>query len=152
MLGGVILTEFIDADRYQGGGNNDLSFRFIVLEHLRKILYLASTEFHGGYWKEERVNNYFSNKTYVPATHEAYSNAIDGFADILHVHLDKSHLEVLETDEKEENKLREQLVSGDLSELQYCVRRARIKRKTFRALCDWLGKNGYLESEMYEEG
>lgn len=148
--------QFIDAETYSGGKNDEITFRMIVMEHLRRIMTLASVEWYGGYWAEKPSKAGMMIETYIPATHEAYSNAVDGLADLLHPFYD----DTMRSAENENTKTLEAKVDevkkecdGDNSQFQSLWRqhRAKIKRQLFRALSDFLNRKGYLELGTMEE-
>ena len=48
--------QFEDAESYVGGYSKDvLSFKQIILEHLKKISLLSCVEWRGGYWDTREV-------------------------------------------------------------------------------------------------
>ena len=98
-------THFEDAETYGFNyGKDKLTFKDIVLLHLKKIGGFASCEWRGGYWEEKPHPNIQYNaviRTYVPDTRETYSNAVGYLHDILYVYFDKKMKEASETAEKE---------------------------------------------------
>lgn len=145
---------FIDAENHQGGGKSELNFRLIVLEHYRRILSLASTEWHGGYWKEKINRAGIPTTEYEPATHAAYANAVDALADALHPHFDKEMLAAEADCEKRLSLIREQVRSATSSSAEslkeeWLYSRAENRRVLFRYLSDFLMRKGYLEAGVF---
>lgn len=76
---------FEDAESYSFNNLKDkITFRDIILQHLRRISQFASVEFRGGYWeiKETPISTggfsaTITNKIYIPDTREVYSNAVE---------------------------------------------------------------------------
>lgn len=63
-----------------------LTFPFIVLEHLKRIIELGSKEWKGGYWEttEKNMGGFsYTEKKYVPDSLSEYSNAVEQMANIL---------------------------------------------------------------------
>ena len=76
--------KYIDAEQYQGGSSNQpVSYEMIILEHLRKIASLMSSELRGGYWQNKLVTSKekgtYTEKVYVPDSREPLTNSIDFF-------------------------------------------------------------------------
>ncbi len=168
-------VQFIDAET-RTGGKERLTFREIVLSHLKKILTFSSCEFRGGFWEERANPNPQRNdpiKTYVPDTREVYSNAIEGFYDILFPHFDKEmksdgeklvkelkaafkdntitkekDREDKTPEEGEELEQEEKRTFGNIdNRLSYRRQRVKINRKLFRALCCFLKRKDYLKGK-----
>lgn len=166
--------QFVDAESFQGGTDEKVTFRMIVLEQLRRLGKIASQEFKGGYWVDKAFNIGGSIQivhTYVPDSREEYSNAIDYLFDILYPHFDKQmhkDLEGFETwSEEETEKLFEQYSTTDEKGVKVFTKKKayvfidqeryktevikRIKRKLFRHINCFLQRNNYLESSRFEE-
>lgn len=145
---------YVDAETYQGKAE-ELTFRLVLMEHLRRISQLSCTEFTGGYWNEVISKNGITNRTYVPATHEAYSNAIGTMADLLSPYFDKEMMqkETLLTEELEyKGKLIERTNKSESEKTnEYKIVRAFVYRSLFRELCRFLFRKNYLESAMFTE-
>lgn len=77
-----------DVENYQGT-TEEISFRTIVLEQYRRVLRLGSVEFHGGFWMETVDKKGKESMSYIPATHESFSNAVNMLASGLHAYFDK---------------------------------------------------------------
>lgn len=147
-------VQFIDAENFTGGKDQDISFRFIVLEHLRRIMRLGSEEWHGGVYKEFAHPSGVVNRVYVPATHESYSNAVRGLADLLFPLLDDEAKQADDKAIKEEKELMRKHFNEKANPLpkgSYQLSRVLLYRELFRALSAFLSRKGYLESSVYEE-
>lgn len=170
-------AQFEDADSYSYGFNKDkITFKDIVLQHLRKITTLASVEFRGGYWEIKPHPSPSCNieyKIYVPDTRECYSNAVENFADMLAPYFDKvmkeAEKEAIEEDKKaykdntivkqpdredqtpEEAKQYERKFKDVWDRVSYRGERVKINRKLFRALCCFLYRKKYLELGSIED-
>ena len=64
-----------------GGFNKDmLSFRFVLMTHMMRILAFGSKEWCGGYWKESEIvlpdGRILRNKTWETNTRQQYGNAV----------------------------------------------------------------------------
>ncbi len=135
-------------------GNDQLSFRAIILNHLQKIMAFASVEFRGGYYTERRVSP-SSNETvrvYVPDSREIYSNAIEVFADTLFPHFDDTMKNEEESIEKDKAKLKQTMGkkmndnTATKSEMfDYRQSKASLNKKLYRHLSSFLFREKYLE-------
>lgn len=151
--------QYIDADAYQGGGNDELTIQLIVMQHIQRITRLASTEFHGGFWYDIGVqpNGGAAPKRYMPAANEAYSNAIDCLADLLSPFYDEEMRAAEEQSTQEQKELFDELKAakreaGDpLKKDKWYDRKVYIKRRLFRELVQFVKRNGLLEGASYEE-
>lgn len=160
-------VKFIDAEQYQGRGDEKISFRMIVLEHFRRICSLASKEFKGGYWetRSRSVTSGFVevDKFYIPDSREEYSNAVDCLFDILFPHFDeqmqKEYEDYEANLEQEKDNLKKEYIDESGENWAYkgakedykTARIKKIKRKLFRLLSCFLKRNGYLEGKTFEE-
>jgi hypothetical protein len=70
--------QFMNMDTYRGGGGgkNTLSFKQILLLHVKKCVDNGSLEFHGGYWIEKSAGTYTIEKTYVQNSREVFCNSV----------------------------------------------------------------------------
>lgn len=155
-------VQFIDAEQYTGKADEKLTFRMIVLEHLRRIGKLASVEFRGGYYEtREVINPSFTNyiKTYVPDTREQYCNAVDYLADILAPYFDGQIKQEEQKLEDAKNKAFDDALidpakpatKDNFDKQYYRDEKLNIKRKLFRGLNLFLERVKYLESKTFEE-
>jgi len=168
-------TKFIDADEFSGSGKNDsLTFKDIVLQHLKKIGTYMSVEFRGGYWEEREVfSGQISNviRTYVPDTREVFSNSVDYLHDILYPYFDDIMKQKSEDANRrlkkafEDNtiiKEKDREDTGDEKDkysvgmtlqnrITYRTERVSINRILFRELSCFLHRARYLEGRNFEE-
>lgn len=165
-------VQFQDADSYQSSFNKTLSFKDIVLQHLKTIGRYASVEFRGGYWEIRAIpiqgtnmSGSATSKVYVPDSREVYSNAIEYLADILYPHFDK---EMKDKEEKIKKEIQQSFISNTIVEkevedndsetedhirkfasvdqrITYRDQRVIHNRTLFRELCSFLYRQKYLE-------
>ncbi len=166
----VETPKFQDAEDYTTGFSNTISFKDIVLQHVKRIGVFASVEFHGGYWQSKEVNMGMGTQTiheYVPDSREIYSNAVEYLADILYPHFDDEMKEAerkikfdLENCKKSltvtlnaTNNKDENLRGFENDSFKVAFRDARVKicRKLFRQLCSFLYRKKYLELGVLED-
>lgn len=154
-------VRFEDAESYNPNYLKDkLSFRDIILNHLRKISQFSSVEFIGGYWEDKPVMSPNSNmaiKVYVPDTREIYSNAVECFADMLAPYFDKEMKRAEEQAEQEKEQARKEYKDtckgirskGEIPDIFIRVEfrdiKRKINKKLFRSLCSFLYRKKYLE-------
>jgi hypothetical protein len=169
--------KFEDAEGYSYNFNKDkLTFKDLILQHLKKITTLASVEFRGGYWEERHINTSHATntiRTYIPDTRECYSNAVECFADMLFPYFDKEMKEAEdkckkridkafvensvtveperedETEEEEKKGYRRFKETRD--KISFRSEKRRYNRKLFRALCSFLYRKKYLELGSIED-
>lgn len=167
-------VKFIDAESWTGTNKEKLTFKEIVLSHLKKIGCFTSVEFRGGYWEirpNPNINSNMDIKIYVPDTREVYSHSIEYLYDILYPHLDQETIKECDkidiklkeaykkyTYEKErEDKDAEEGKRADRSfadindRISYRSAKRLIMRKMFRVLSVFLKKNNYMEGKIFEE-
>lgn len=82
--------QFVDAESYQGGDGDKLTFRVIVLKYLIKIGNLAAVEYRGGFYTDYVMKDGAVKEIYVPDTREAMCNAIEYLYTILYPYFDKT--------------------------------------------------------------
>lgn len=153
-------SQFEDAEAYQYNfDRNKLTFKDIILMHLKKIGEFASVEFTGGYWEKRSKmigGAVVENKYYVPDTREVYSNAVEYLADMLSPYFDTN----ISKAEGEANKAIQKAWKDSTSEehfqstkdkISYRAERRAINRKLFRALCCFLYRKKYLELGSIED-
>lgn len=136
--------EFIDAERYSGGGGKKfkLTFEEIVMRHLRQICALSCDEFRGGYTNKQIIalpgGMSTRNETYIPDARARYGQAVDSLYDLIHSFFDnvmkKEDDKITKAEEKCEDK--QELV--------------KIKRQMLRALCTLLKRLNFLREEAYD--
>ena len=86
------MTEFVEPDSYSGGGGDeDITFKYIVLKQLLVISKNANNEFRGSYWLTKVVDatRGITEKVYVPDSREVYSNSVEYLRDILYPYFDQ---------------------------------------------------------------
>ncbi len=143
--------QFEDAESYSSNFMKDkVTFRDLILQHLKRISQLASVEFHGGYWNDKMVSVGGGStmvKIYVPDSREVYSNAVECFADMLFPYFDK---EIIEQEEKCVTAIEE---SKEKSKDRITLSKAKREsnRILFRALCSFLFRKKYLELGSIED-
>jgi hypothetical protein len=167
-------TQFEDAETYNPNFMKDkITFRDIVLQHLRKISQFASVEFRGGYWEEKEVPlgnmQTLTQRTYIPDTREVYSNAVECLADLIAPYFDA---EMRKAEAKAEKDIDRALTDNTIEveadredetpeearhfktlddKISFRSERRRILRGLFRALCCFLYRNKYLELGSIED-
>ena len=171
-------NQFQDVDNYEVDFNKTLTFKDIVLQHLKKIGLYASVEFRGGYWEIRSVpimtgnmSGTSTSKIYVPDTREVYSNAVEYLADILYPHFDN---EMKEKEDKIKKEIEQSFISNTIVEkevddndsqtedhirkfanidqrITYRDQRVILNRKLFRELSSFLYRNKYLEAGILSD-
>ncbi len=161
-------VKFMDAESYQGSGDTKLTFRMIVLQHLKKILSLSCVEFRGGFTQIKYTKGGDPIEVYIPDTREIYCNAVDGFADVLAPHFKDDKVmkkvedqlgkeliikieEVAERIKKTEDNGKVQTESKKILRQEYKLVKVKNKRKLFRALNFFLERTKYMEGRVFEE-
>ncbi len=143
---------YVGAEEQTSFGEEKLDFRFIVMEHLRRIIKLSSVEWKGGY---EVTNPRTGIETYIPDTRAEYWNAINALSDIMNPHLDNKIIEEEEKLNKEEKELFNEwhtrtkeglpIPKYNDADEKYKDKKVILKRKLFRLLCKFLKKKGYFK-------
>ena len=156
---------FDDGETIGSYSNDGVTFKEIVLQHLRQISRFASVEFRGGYTQEKIINTgAITNKMdiYIPDTREIYSNAIECFADMLCPYFDSKMKDAEKsctaTIKKSFDALFKNSDSKKLSQIIetnkrgiHRVERRQANRKLFRALCCFLHRKKYLDVGSIED-
>lgn len=148
--------QFMDAEDGQSMTFQGLTFRDIVLNHMRRITTLASVEWHGGFWEERHKpigNVAIVEKHYVQSSREIFSNAVTILSCICLPHFDKE----MQKAEKECDDLLEAVIErykqkekkGDV--VEYQQEKLEIKIKLFRALACFLKRKNYFAEEYRED-
>lgn len=147
-----------DAESFSYNSKDTLTFKMIILQHLKKISQLASVEFFGGYWKEIPTPNGIDDKhIYVPDTREPYSNAVECFADLLYPHFDQ---ELKEKEDKIRQQIKqkysqllgEELILVDTKIIRHFREfKLELNKELFRELCSFLYRKKYLELGSIED-
>jgi len=169
-------TQFEDAESYNYSfDKNKLTFKDIILLHLKKIGDYASVEFRGGYWevRSKVIGGMgIEDKHYIPDTREVYTNSINYLADTLYPYFDEEMKKAFEKAEKETEKAyndntvevepdredqnpeeaKKYRKFKNLSDKRsYRSEKTEINRKLFRALCCFLYRRKYLELGSIED-
>ena len=138
-------TNFDEGERYSGGYQKDqLSFREIILQHLKRITEFSSVEFRGGYWEQKIVpmgNSGMTQKVYVPDTRDVYSNSVEVLGDLLFPHYDE---EMKEHDKKIQGRI-DDTPTKDKSLEEWSHFKRKIMRELFRQISCFLKRRRYLE-------
>lgn len=167
-------TRFEDAESYSYPyGKDKLTFKDIVLEHLKRIGTFASVEFVGGYWQEKvRIigGTGMTERVYIHDTREVYSHSIEYLHDILFPYFDEEMVNESKHAKKETDEAFTKYASvvkpegnnparsaGDKGfqtesdKVAYRHERTRISRNLFRAICCFLYRKKYLELGIIED-
>ena len=98
-------TQFIDAESSYSADKEPITFKLILLLHLKQISTYYSCELRGGYWEEKPHPNPQRNdsfQTYVQDSRECLSNSVEYLYDLVYPHADE---ELKEFGKEIENKL-----------------------------------------------
>ena len=154
------MNEIIDPENIQGDPKEKLSFKDIVLQHLKKISIFASVEFKSGYWETHKTDQ-GNKKKYVPDTNEIYTNSVECLSDLLFIYFDELMIVAEKTYAKEIIVILEKFSILDddgerkfLDEDQkiiYRYKKRETAKKLFRELCSFLRRNGYLGFADFED-
>lgn len=139
--------QFVDTEGYSNHTEN-ISYRDIVLNHLKVIGKLASVEFRGGYKENSKSSvggQLMVTEKYVPDTRQIFINAVDYLADLLFPHFDED----MSIIEQEINKKIENF--QDNNSQNYLDKVLIEKKKLFRQLSAFLFRTNYLAKDNYEE-
>jgi len=150
-------VKFEDAENYSFGAKDKVTFREIVLEHLRKSTVFGSAEFRGGFW-QDRIQKLqgitYKEHFYIGDAREEFSNAVDRLADLLFPHFDKKMIEEEENLNKElDDKQKECSDSKKIKNKDQYFRDEKVKNKAklFRHLNSFLYRVKYLEAQEIED-
>lgn len=156
-------VRFIDAEQYQGRGDEKLTFRMIVLQHLERIARIASQDLHGGYWRtrERQVGiSHTVDREYVPDSRQEYINAVDYLHDILSPHFDEQMRKEMKEYDAFESKTLEELrkkyivvVNGEQKGFNKDAYENQVvkvvKRRLFRFINSFLYRTKYMEGKSF---
>lgn len=149
--------EFVDADSYQGGGKDQLSFKIIMLLHLKKISQFQSKELRGGYWIKKTVavgGSMIQDNYYIPDTREEFCGVIEHLHDLLLPHFDKGMNEARAKHDKAVDVIEKEYFEADNDdkyEQRFRRKKCRLCRKLFQELSLFLKRENYLEIANREE-
>lgn len=156
---------YIDAETYKGGFKDGLTFKEIVMLHLKQIISFECVEMRGGFWvTKSKISHGIITETkeYEPDTREVFSNAVNGLYDLLLPLFDKPMSEkakelnlrletirkdcIKETSNKDEEILPVEFYNGKdrLLVEQYRYKKLRLMREMFQELSLFLNRISYL--------
>ena len=153
-------VKYIDAENYQGGQRDQLTFREIVMRHIVKLSSLSSKEFCGGYWQERTKvigGAGVTESFYVGDSREEYCNSIDFLHDILVCYFDEEMKKASQDNEKEIDKVyndsfyKNEDDKKKLDKQHFRNKKVIIKRKLLQALSAFLMREKYLSAKQFEE-
>ena len=134
-----------------------ISFREIVLQHLKKILELSTTEFRGGFYNYISQGN-VTQKIYVEDNHKRYYQAIENLSMILVPHFDsemtKYYTKYLEERENLPKEIKEKMEEEETSNnygVKLTTSRRELSELLFIELNKLLKRNQYLKTAIYTE-
>lgn len=174
------MSQFVD--NFKGGsGKDEYTFRIILMQHLKRILQLASNEFRGGYWTEKIVLSsggvQQKERVYIPDTREEYGNAVEALHDLLLPYFcdgideeDKNLQSISQTITEDIEKKRKDFINsvgGNVREVLsedyyksdsdkrtlegYKYARLSLHRKLFQNLSIYMKRKGYFLDDGIEE-
>lgn len=149
--------KFLDAEQQGAFNLEGVTFKDIVLAHLRRITSLASVEMRGGYWESRSRpagSVMMSEQVYIQDSREAYNNAIDCLSDLCLPYFDSEMQAAEDRCTEKMEKLKEQFskdAEQKKNEQIYYSRKLGIKRELFRALSCFLYRKNYFSSEFIED-
>ena len=156
---------FDDGESIGSYSNDGVTFKEIVLQHLRQITRFSSVEFRGGYTQQKVVNTGgITNvaQTYIPDTREVYSNAVECFADMLCPYFDTTMTaaekscttEIKKSFDSEFKQPKEKRAAEAVETVNrdiHRVNKRNANKKLFRALCCFLYRKKYLDVGTLED-
>ncbi len=144
--------QFQNVDSWKGGsGKFGLTFKQIVLEHIRRVTINGSVEWHGGYWNETGYNP--TIRTYVHNSRDVYNNSVrmlralllgyfDSKIELIDKQLQKELKEAYEKYKKAEDKS---------AKLEYYETKVDIHIRLFEQLIMLSKRLNFFEEETTEE-
>ena len=169
-------TSFIDAESSYSTDKDPISFRLIVLIHLKNIGTYFSNELRGGYWHQQANPNISRNDTidtYVPDKRETVSNAVEYLYSLIYPYADESLKKVGDDCEekilkaykdfsKEWENTAEPVTYKEAIEYHrtfpkqrfkstYRIYRLTMMKKLFREICCFLKRADYFKGVMIED-
>ena len=132
-------------------GSGGVSFKEIILIHLRRISILGCVEFSGGYWK-----TVFSSigappeKVYIPDTGEIYMNAINCFSILLYPNFDEEMKKDNTEFKKNISNIQDKIKTSKDSVLHYSER-IELHNDFLCSLGCFLKRENYLEAGTTED-
>lgn len=144
------MDEFIGVE--DRGISEDLSFKFLILEQIRRINRLSSKEMRGGYYNETTSgsgNLLTTTKSYIPDAKEEYSNAVTTLAIMCLPYFDViKKLKTKEEFEKLEEEIEELIKTKDPD---YKVKKLNNRRKLHKILSMFLKEVNYFATIGIEQ-
>lgn len=148
--------QYLGAEDYRGTKQEQpLSFEFICMQHLNRIVTIRSQEIRKSQMeKRTKVANgvVFTEEHYLPDTAEEYFSAVNSFINLLYARL---HPETIKSIEEIHTKLHKQYESliKDLinGEAKYRYEKLKEYDNLFRLLNTFLNKENYFQTLAYEE-
>ena len=148
-------------ENYRGSSSkeNPLSFEFIVLEHVHRVLKLSSSDWHGGYFGDKPVVSAGGTiivERWTESKADAYVNAVLSLYDVLIGHITSevtnTYTEVQTSIQELQKKYSSQFELGKDDLIAFRYERATIHRRLFRKIMLFLKKSNYLRDNEMEEG
>ena len=140
-------SEFIDAENFSSGKGSIITFEFLVLKHISKIMELSCTEFRSSYKDTNiiQLGNGLVQKheVYHADNRKQFIQAIDTFSDVMMPFYDKTATKEITELESNTNSLDEQKETDILKILK-------LKRSMFRSLIALLKRNNFLKGSAIE--
>lgn len=150
---------FIDAEQYQGGMVERVTFRDIVLQQLQRITTKQTAEWRGGYFETKvsagKGGYGITTETWIPDTRQEFINGVNCLHDILINYFDEEmskeveqfNNELRELKQKLNKEIAEEKISRDIA----LNEKAEFHRSLFRSLNKLLYRLHYLEGKTFEE-
>ena len=142
------------SDQFYSANKQGISFKEIVLQHLKTILVLTQSEFRGGFYRTVVKGN-ITDQEYVPDARKQYIQTVESLSDILLPFFDKEMTSNCEDIEKELNNNllnynKKEIRSQDDYEI-FITEKLRLMRILFRKLNLLLNRIDYLKGTVYGE-
>ncbi len=157
--------QYQDADSYMPGAKKEkLSFKDIILGHVKTIGSHSSVEFRGGFYLSVLTKAGDERQIYIPDTRETFSNSVIYLHSLLHAHFDKEMTKVsnefikrkreYEDEFMKKSTVEESVILGDVYYKtdgdkilleEFRQRKLKLCIILFRQLCDFLYRKKYLE-------
>lgn len=134
-------------------GKDKMSFRVIVLEFLKKILELSTSEFRGGFYNIIYGKDSME-KVYVPDARRQFIQATECFGIVLTPHFNDKMKEKQRTYNeaiKDKCKRLEKDKQGSKEDWERTEKHLELAKGYFKSLNILLGENQYLKSEVYTQ-
>lgn len=135
-------------------GQLEYTLPFIIMEHVRRIAILSSVELTGGHYDETVLNDGAGvARRYIPATHEAYSNAVETLGTLLSPYFndtmnDAEAEHLLRLDEAVKGI---EIIGATVNKAEYYHERAKVMKRWYRELVTFIKVSGLLDGAAWEE-